>query len=520
VASGATGTGAAAGAAALGGAVASGVLFALAAPPRAWWPLAFVCLLPLLLALRGRGALARASLGALAGCVAAVGCAAGPAAVGASQYLGLEAWQGWLVTLAVGQTFGVIGFASFALLAGDPRRLGPAEAMARAGLALAVGEWLRCEVLSGLPWLLLAHALAPAPAAARLAGLGGLPLLSLWLGALQAGLAGLAPAGRRRPAAAGLLLLSAAAAAAALVAAPGAGPGPGHVRPAAGPAPAAGALRVALVQPALAARAWADPARAGENLRELAELSRAGVRGRGVDLVVWPENSLQVQLPANRHLVDAALATLRPHARWLLLGAPRFDAAAPARRFNAAHLFDTHGGAAQVHDKVKLLPFFEYAPAWWPGARGGDLSPGRAPVLLRVGEVGIGALVCYEVLFPQIAGALVADGAGLLVNVSNDAWFGGAGGARQHFAAAVLQALSLARPLLRSTPTGVTAAVDAWGRVAGALPEGRAGVLVVDVWPAAAGGARLRGERAAWLGLAALAAFSGAAALRRRSRPR
>jgi apolipoprotein N-acyltransferase len=168
---------------------------------------------------------------------------------------------------------------------------------------------------------------------------------------------------------------------------------------------------------------------------------------------------------------------------------------------------------------VKLLPFFEYAPAWWPGGPGGGLAAGRAPVLLRADGVGIGALVCYEVLFPEIAGALASDGAGLLVNLSNDAWFGGAGGARQHFAAAVLQALALSRPLLRSTPTGVTAAVDAWGRVAAALPEGRAGVLVVDVWPAAAGAAR-RGERAAWLGLAALAALTAAAALRRRGRPR
>lgn len=503
--------------AALAGAAASGVLFALAQPPRAWWPLAFVCLVPLLLALRGRRAGGRALLGAVTGCVAAIGCAAGPAAVAASRYLGIEVWQGWLVTLAVGQAFGVIGFVSFAVLAGDPGRMGGLEGAARVGVALAVGEWLRCEALSGLPWLLLAHALAPVPAAARLAAFGGIPLLSLALGSLQAALAELVRPGRRTVAGASVAALAGLAAVAALADAPARDPGPGHVRPAAGSSAPPGALRVALLQPALDAADWADPARAGDNLRVLARLSHAAVRGRDVSLVVWPENSLQVLLPANLHLVETALETLRADTHWVLLGAPRFDPQAPAERFNAAHLFDVRGGASQVHDKVKLLPFFESTPDWWPGGPGAGLRAGRTPAPLDADGVGIGALVCYEVLFPEISRQLVAGGAGVLVNVSNDAWFAGAGGASQHFAAAVLLAIALRRPLLRSTPTGVTAAVDAWGRVVARLPEERPGSLVVDVWPGPAPSLYARfGDRVAWLGPGAAAILTAAAAFRRR----
>ena len=166
-----------------------------------------------------------------------------------------------------------------------------------------------------------------------------------------------------------------------------------------------------------------------------------------------------------------------------------------------------------IHDKTHLLPFFERTPAWLAQGDAG-LTAGRSPAVLRSGErISIGPLLCYEVLFPSVARRQVEDGATLLVNLSNDAWFAGSGGAEQHFAAAVVLAATLGRPLLRATPSGVTAAVAASGRVAARLPADRPGALVVDVTPSHARTPASRtGDAPAWIALAVAALWTGAAA--------
>jgi apolipoprotein N-acyltransferase len=264
-----------------------------------------------------------------------------------------------------------------------------------------------------------------------------------------------------------------------------------------------GALRVGLVQPALPMEQWADPMRTSATVDHLVALSSVAARAQAIDLLVWPENSIQALLPANAAQVEKALRALDGDASHLLLGAPRYDPARPTERFNAALLYRGAPEPIAIHDKTQLLPFFEATPAWL--ARGdAGLTAGRSPVVLRSGEqISIGALLCYEVLFPAIARRQVRDGATLLVNLSNDAWFAGSGGAEQHFAAAVVLAATLGRPLLRATPSGVTAAVAGSGRVVARLPADRPGTLVVDVTPSRVltPAARL-GDAPAWAALA------------------
>jgi apolipoprotein N-acyltransferase len=136
-----------------------------------------------------------------------------------------------------------------------------------------------------------------------------------------------------------------------------------------------------------------------------------------------------------------------------------------------------------LHDKVKLLPFAEYAP--WPFAPGslGEAAPGRAPRVLSWRGASFGPLVCYEVLFARLARRLAADGAGVLVNLSNDSWFGATGAAEQHLAAAMYRAIETGRPLLRATHTGITVALDARGRVVARLPRDVPGTRAIDVEP-------------------------------------
>ncbi len=504
----------------LPGAALTGLLFALAAPPLGCWPLAGICLVPMLRALRGRGPASRAWLGWLAGSLAALFTIAWPLGSAFSRFFAIPFWQAGLGALVVGMIFGGGGFAIFGLLAGDPLRQGPALGILRAGAAWVAADLFRTTALTGLPWLLLGQLLAPAPELAQLATVGGTGLLSFWVACVNAtALAAALPEARRTAA-----LLMVGLGATGWVAArttPAAGveaPGAVRVAPAEGRVPA-GALRVALVQPAIP-NAWRkNAARVGDSIARLTELTRRAGR---VDLVVWPENAIHVVLPANRQLVVRALAGLDAAPEGLLLGAPRFDEQDPARIYTAAQLFDPAGTLVASHDKVHLVPFTEYLP--WPlsrlGLEGPGTSPGSRPTPLPVGDGSVGPLICYEMLFPDLAHRLVEDGADVLVNISNDGWFGGSGGAEQHLTAAVLRAIEFRRPVLRSTSDGITVAIDSAGRIVGRLAEREAGVLVVDVWPNPARTLYARtGDVLAWMALLVAGALTGMEIARTRRPP-
>lgn len=438
----------------------SGLLYASAQPDRGAWPLAFVCLVPLLAALRGRKLAGRAGLGWVAGGVAGAALVLHPTGVALARYFELTPAQGYLGSFALSQLYGALPFVAFAALGGDPARGTALGACARAGAALVVAELFRSVFLGGLPWGLFAYALAPAPWLAQAAAWGGAALLGFALAALNA---------------AWLRSRRLALALAVALALPGAfassdPAGPGAVAAADGAAKAAEALRVRLVQGNLPAAWRRDPLRVPEALARLGAASD----GAPVDLVVWPESALAAPLPANLSSLRTATGALDAGA-FLLLGAPRTEARDGASSlFNSAVLVAADGRLLAAHDKTRLVPVAESRRE----------TPGAHPRVLGLGEQRVGALICYELVFADVARALVRDGAGLLVNLSNDEWFGTTRGAEQHFAAAVIRAIETRRPLLRATNTGVTAAVDAWGRVVARLPSGELGALVVDVRPA------------------------------------
>ena len=483
------------------GAVATGALFTLAAPPIGWWPLAGVCLVPLLWSLRGRGAWARACLGGLAGTVAALGTVVWPLGGALAAYFSLATWQGLLAALGVGALFGGVGFALFAFLAGDGTSR-PVMNAVRVGAAWVAADLFRTHAFTGLPWLLLGHLLAPVPALAQLAALGGTALVSFWLASTNALWLALAPGPRRAPAVRLAGVLAAAAVLAWLVA-PVSEPGrPGAIEvlePDDAPLASREALRVALVQPSLP-RDWRhDVTRAHASLERLVGLSR---RVPVVDLVVWPENALPVPQPANAGLIRTALEALGEGGPQLLLGAARYDPLAPGHVYSSAMLWDGRGESERWHDKVHLVPFTEYVPAAlapFLSERAGA-GEGDSPVALPVGSTVVGPLICYELLFADLARALVSDGAELLVNLSYDGWFGGLGAAEQHLAAAVLRAIELRRPLLRSTSDGITVAIDGRGEVVARLAPRTPGTLALSVWPSAARSPYSRvGDLPAWL---------------------
>lgn len=171
-------------------------------------------------------------------------------------------------------------------------------------------------------------------------------------------------------------------------------------------------------------------------------------------------------------------------------------------RFNTAFGIDAAGTILGLYHKRVLMPFGEYLPFGriFPQLRGlsphsGDFDPGdvHTPITfpqLRVAPPGGGAttaavnvmpLICYEDLVPGLAAEAVKAGAQLLVNLTNDAWYGRTAAPYQHHLLAQWRAIETRRPLLRATNTGLTAVVDPLGRTSATLPIFTAGYLLAEV---------------------------------------
>jgi apolipoprotein N-acyltransferase len=137
---------------------------------------------------------------------------------------------------------------------------------------------------------------------------------------------------------------------------------------------------------------------------------------------------------------------------------------------------------------VHLVPFGEYIPSILDGALGllgirqfvhmpGGFSSGERHLPLNVpGLPPVAATICYEAIFPDEAMPL-GPRPGLILNVTNDGWFGNTPGPRQHFAQARLRAVEQGLPLVRAANTGISAVIDPYGRVQAILPLGVEGIL-------------------------------------------
>ena len=131
----------------------------------------------------------------------------------------------------------------------------------------------------------------------------------------------------------------------------------------------------------------------------------------------------------------------------------------------------TRPGAIQAeYDKVNLVPFGEFIPPLFGWVNritheAGDFAPGDRVVVFKVDGHGAGAFICYESVFPDFVRQFVHDGAEVLINISNDGYFGHSAAHEQHFLIARMRAVENRRWLLRSTNDGITAVIDPRGRV-------------------------------------------------------
>ena len=191
------------------------------------------------------------------------------------------------------------------------------------------------------------------------------------------------------------------------------------------------------------------------------------------DLVVWPESPAPFQ--TNDPVFGDAIGKLARQAQaWVVVGSIGVDN--PTAVFNSAALVSPSGEWDGRYSKIHLVPFGEYVPfaSLFSFAGGltqavGNFTKGTSRAPLQAEGQKLGIFICYESIFPDEIRQLVAAGAGVLVNISNDGWYGDSGAWAQHLNQARMRAVENHRWLLRDTNTGLTASIDPYGRVVARL---------------------------------------------------
>jgi apolipoprotein N-acyltransferase len=390
----------------------------------------------------------------------------------------MPAWLGWVAVVLL-SLFLAIYPAAAAGLAWRWGRDRPLAFVLLFAAAWIVTEWLRATLFTGFAWNPIGVALLPSGLAglARWVGTYGLSGAAiLFAGALFLLLGG----EQRRPA---LLLILAVVgtgfAAWGFAAAPPAGEG----------------TAVRIVQPNIGQELKWSPEFAARNLERLGSLSRSA--NGGPRLLIWPEAAITEPLQDERRLLDYQRDLVRTRVGVQRLLAPldllltggitvqSADGVSASSATNSVFAIAPDGRILARYDKAHLVPYGEYLPlrpilsaAGLSRLAPGDLDfdPGPGPRTLDIPGVGaVGFQLCYEIIF---SGEVVdpARRPAFIFNPSNDAWFG-AWGPPQHLAQARLRALEEGLPVVRATPTGISAIVDSEGRLVRHIPMGEAGVI-------------------------------------------
>jgi apolipoprotein N-acyltransferase len=218
--------------------------------------------------------------------------------------------------------------------------------------------------------------------------------------------------------------------------------------------------------------------------RETEELS-----GRGAELVIWPETGF------NAHPVDVSVPGIGKLVQGdtpveLIAGVVRVDR--QRNIWNSAVMISRDGAIGDHYDKIKLLAFGEYMPFgdWFPviyrwSPMSSHLTRGNTTAPLSDGGYRFATIICYEDILPDIVREVMSDhGQGrahALVNLTNDSWYGTGHEQEQHLILAAVRSIEHRRWLLRATSTGISAFVDATGRIVQSIPRDTAGVAVKDV---------------------------------------
>ena len=456
----------------------SGALLALSFPKYGHPAVAWIALVPLLVALSGWpdrlrsfrdgwGAMGVLSprrgfvLGLITGIVYFAGTIYWTSAV-LRQFGGLATPLAMLAMLLLAAYMALFPAFTALIVSRFAGRIGPRALLLFPAVWVAT-EYARGYLFGGFPWVPLGNTQVTMLPVAQLASVLGVYGLSALVAFVNASLAcALLWEGRQR-----VVVLAVAALVLVTVA------GWGGSRIASGSLMREGtAIRVGLLQGNIAQEDKWNPREARRIFTTYIAMTRDAVR-RGAELVIWPESSTPFMFEED-DVGEAAVRDLAREVRVpILFGSDQVERSDGAvRLYNAAFLVTPDGETGAVYRKIHLVPFGEYIPfknlLYFVSPlveRLADFAPGTSMVMLPVGSHRINTAICYEVVYPSLMRQAVLEGSQLLTTITNDAWYGATSAPYQHFELASMRAIEQGRYLARAANTGISGIVDPYGRV-------------------------------------------------------
>ena len=222
--------------------------------------------------------------------------------------------------------------------------------------------------------------------------------------------------------------------------------------------------------------------------KKLIQLTYAGSQ-QDIDFVIWPEVALPYPFHSKHQLRQYVLDSIKQMQVGLVFGSPTFIAQGGTLKYhNSAYIIDKQGTIQARYDKAHLVPFSEYLPFhffrnFWKrlGAPDEKFVPGQVGEVYDINGALIGIQICYEIIFPAYARIMTHNGANVLINISNDAWFDRTACAYQHFSMAIFRAVENKRAVLRAANTGISGMVDPCGRTVSTTRLFETSTIVYDV---------------------------------------
>jgi apolipoprotein N-acyltransferase len=229
-----------------------------------------------------------------------------------------------------------------------------------------------------------------------------------------------------------------------------------------------------------------------QNVDKHVQLTREAARNQQPALVVWPETTVRGSVAQNKDLAKIFFSLARESNAVIALGSaerPKFSFAKPYRfgkLTNSAFLVSPEGKTIGRYDKIQLLPFGEYLPLKnlpWPSRisamwEGGAFVPGNEYTVLDLGDFKFAVTICWENIFPNLVREFVKNGAVLIVNITNEAWFGDTAAPYQFMAMNVFRAVENHVAIARAANTGISGFIDPVGRILGTVNKNSKEILV------------------------------------------
>ena len=222
-------------------------------------------------------------------------------------------------------------------------------------------------------------------------------------------------------------------------------------------------------------RKW-SPQERKRTVEDYVRLSRKLVDSQPVSLIVWPETALPFYPTRNEFLQPVSTFVTNAQVA-LLTGAPWYEVEQSqtqrsVRHYNSAVLMEPSGDFKAAYYKSHLVPYGEYVPLkkylsfLAPLVEAaGNFSVGTIEEPLKYDHINAGVLICFESIFGNLARSWVENGANILINLTNDAWYGKSSAPHQSWAMTTYRAVETRRSLVRSANTGISGVIDPLGRI-------------------------------------------------------